>query len=202
MNYVFPVWISRYYLSAVDYFFKPDTFSFVAHLFTFLIFFYTQFVTWCCKDWTETWGEKQIKPNKNLKDNQKFKSHQDHFKRYSCWKPQFNEYSCGFKLLHSNLPSISVVCTSISVVSLLKLQGYLPWDSNCSTASLRASSGSISNSSMFSRTASSKVSCVILRLAILHRFALQSSRMSESGPVKTWETLTAIKPNFLKKEHN
>lgn len=40
----------------------------------------------------------------------------------------------------------------------------LPCDSNCSTASFTASSGPISNSSMFSRTAASKVSWV-MRLA-------------------------------------
>lgn len=37
----------------------------------------------------------------------------------------------------------------------------LPWDSNCCTASLTASSGSISNSWMFSRTAASNVSWAI-----------------------------------------
>lgn len=44
----------------------------------------------------------------------------------------------------------------------------LPWDSNCSTASFRASSAAISNSSMFSLTAASNVSWVILRFAMLH----------------------------------
>lgn len=67
-------------------------------------------------------------------------------------------------------------------INYLLLSCTLPWDSNCSTASLKASSGSISNSSIFSLTAASKVSCVILRVAI---FTLRSQ--SGCSAVGKWE---------------
>lgn len=69
--------------------------------------------------------------------------------------------------LHVKSHGLEVTVGQRATAALRPGHTALPCDSNCSTASFTASSGSISNSSMFSRTAASKVSWVIRLEAIV-----------------------------------